>query len=148
MGQLMTEGQLIKAACTALSTKGNVLDSQHQKPKTNIHRHHVEEKTELKMTQNMQCGGRLFPSCSILRAFQRICQGSHWAPQVGCPESQPYLGSCLDLLHAAQIVKKNYSFAISFFQGPKRLGHLVFYRFTTFDRFVQLLVIVVHGLPF
>ena len=124
MGQLMTEVQLIKAACPSLSTKSNVLDSQHPKPRKKIHRHHVEEKTELRMTQNRQCGGRLSPSCSIFRAFQRICQGSRWAPQVECPESQPCMGSCLDLLHAAQIVKKNIPLPSASFKDQSALAIL------------------------
>ena len=39
MVQLMTGAHLMKAVCAALSTRSNVLDSQHQKPKK-IHRNH------------------------------------------------------------------------------------------------------------
>ena len=48
-----------------------------------------------------------------------------FALQVDCPEVQNYWGSCLDLLHAAQIVKI-YPFVLCIFQEPKRLGLLVF----------------------
>ena len=62
-------------------------------------------------------------------------------------ESQPFLGSCFDLLLTAQIVNIS-SFVVCFKQKPLRLCLLVVSRFLTFGRLVQLLVLVVHGLPF
>ena len=62
-------------------------------------------------------------------------------------EIQPYQGSCLNLLHAGQIVEV-YALVLGFFQRPKRLGLLVISVFLTFDRLVQLLVFVIHVFPF
>ena len=56
----------------------------------------------------------------------------------GLPREQPYLGSSLDLLHAARVVNMC-SFVLCFFQSPKCLGLFDFSRGLTFDRLVHLL---------
>ena len=71
----------------------------------------------------------------LLCAFQCVCQGSCLAVQIGFSEVPPYLGSSMDLLHAAQIVKSNF-FVLCLFQRPQRLGLLVFSRFQTLDLLV------------
>ena len=79
----------------------------------------------------------------FLYASQCVCRNRRRAPHVDGPQCQPYFGSCLDLLHAAQIMDI-YAFVLCFFQSSKCLGLLVFSRFLTFDRLVQLLVLVAH----
>ena len=66
--------------------------------------------------------------------------------KVDCPEIQPYSESCLNLVHTAHIVAI-YSSALVFFQNPMCLGLLVFCRFLTFDRLMQLPVFVLLVSP-
>ena len=75
----------------------------------------------------------------LLCAFQCVCQTSRRALEVDCPETQPYWGSSLNFRHATQIVNI-YSFVV--------LLLLIFSRFLTVDRLVQLLAFVIHGLPY
>ena len=82
-----------------------------------------------------------------LKTSQSFCQGNCLALQVDCREIQLYLGSCLDLLHVAHIIEI-YSFIFLLLLEPKILWPFVIIRFLTFDQLVQLLVLIIHGLPF
>ena len=67
---------------------------------------------------------------------------------MGCPEVPPCLGSCLNLLHAAQIEKTGFLHLLASLKDQSAAFVFVFTRILTFDRFVQFYTLVVHGLPF
>ena len=67
---------------------------------------------------------------------------------MGCPEVQPHLRSCLNLPHAAQIEKTGFLCLLASLKDQSAAFVFVFARIPTFDSFVLLYTLVVHGLPF
>ena len=63
-----------------------------------------------------------------------------------CSEVPPYMGSCLNLLHAAQIVKKTFLLSSASLKRPTCFGLLLSQDVLTIDSFCAALH--KHGLPF